>query len=310
MAVEYGEVPDPVMDPSQVLIEVHAAGITFPDVLMTRGRYQMKPDLPFVPGLQVAGIVRRAPEASGFSEGDRVCAFTFLGGFCELVVADPTQVFALPDTMSWSTGAAALVNYLTAHFVLLKRGHVVAGETVLIHGAGGGLGLATIQLAKALGARVLAVVSTPEKAAAARRSGADETLPVEGFLEAAREVTGGLGVNLVIDPVGGDRFTDSLRCLATSGSLIVVGFAAGEIPTVRVNRLLLKNISVIGAAWGAHAMTTPGYAQSQWAELTELFTAGTLNPEISVLLPLAEASEGLRQLEEREAVGNVVLQVR
>jgi NADPH2:quinone reductase len=219
-------------------------------------------------------------------------------------------VFRLPDTLTWEAGAVALTNYLTAHFVLLRRGRPTSGETVLVHGAAGGVGLASIQVAKSFGARVLAVVSSSDKASAARRSGADEVMDVGGFRESVRDATDGRGVDVIVDPVGGERFTDSLRSLAPSGRLVVVGFVGGEIPTVRVNRLLLNNIDVVGAAWGAYALSNPGYAQEQWDDLFPGFVSGALHPEIGGVLPLEEAGEALRLLENREVVGNVVLRVR
>jgi NADPH2:quinone reductase len=181
---------------------------------------------------------------------------------------------------------------------------------VLIHGAAGGVGTATIQLAHALGATVIAVASTDEKAALARAAGAHYTVAADGFLTAAKELTDGRGVDVVVDPVGGDRFTDSLRSLATEGRLLVIGFVGGDIPTVKVNRLLLNNTSVVGVAWGEYALRRPGYIQQQWSELAPLVAAGVLAPPIGHTLPLAEAGEALALMDERRAVGKVVLEVR
>jgi NADPH2:quinone reductase len=200
-----------------VLIDVRAAGVSFPDVLQTRGEYQYKPDLPFVPGAEVAGVVREAPEGSGLAPGDRVAGFTLLGGMAETAVAPAFMTFRLADGLDWAQGAALLLNYHTAHFSLVRRGRLREGETVLVHGAAGGVGTASIQIAKAVGARVLAVVSSDAKAEVARAAGADEILRSDGpWRDEAKERSGG-GVDVVLDPVGGDRFTDSLRALRAEG---------------------------------------------------------------------------------------------
>ena len=234
-AISVVDVPEPDAD-GRVVIDVHVAGVTFPEVLLSRGEYQVKPELPFVPGSEVAGTVRSAPAGSGLRAGQRVAAFPGFGGFAEVAAADPGFVFPLPDGVSFEQGAALPMNYLTMHFALARRGRLQAGETVLVHGAAGGLGTAGIQLAKAYGARVLAVVSSEAKGETARAAGADEVVLAEGFRERVKELTGGRGVDLVADPVGGDRFTDSLRSLAREGRLLVLGFTGGGIPTVKVNR--------------------------------------------------------------------------
>ncbi len=294
----------------QVTIDVHFAGVTFPDVLLTRGEYQVKPPPPFTPGSEVSGIVRTAPEGSGFAPGDRVCAFPGIGGFAEVVSADPRMVFALPDEVSLDAGAGLPMNYLTVHFALSRRGRLQPGETVLVHGAAGGVGSAAIQLAKALGAQVIAVVSDDTKAEVATRAGADHTVHAEGFRRAVMELTGGRGVDVVVDPVGGDRMTDSLRSLAPEGRLLVIGFTAGEIPTVKVNRLLLNNISVVGVGWGAFWMARPEYLGEQWRELEPLLRDGSLSPLVTSVYPLAEVPAALAELDDRRALGKVLLQVR
>lgn len=309
-AVRLADLPEPVAGPGQVLIDVHVAGVSFPEVLQTRGRYQVKPDLPFVPGAEVSGVVRSAPPGARVSAGDRVAAFPGLGGYAEVVAAAPETVFRLPDGVSLRAGAALPMNFLTVHFALVQRGRLVPGETVLVHGAAGGVGTATVQLAAALGARVVAVVSSADKAQVARAAGAAEVVTVDGFKDAVAELTGGRGVDLVVDPVGGDRFTDSLRCLAPEGRLLVIGFTAGEIPTVRVNRLLLNNLSVVGVGWGAYWLADPPYLQRQWDELVPLLQAGRLDPPIGTVHPLADAALALAELDERRAVGKVLLEVR
>lgn len=309
-AVEIADVPEPNSE-GRVLIEAQAAGLTFPDVLLTRGLYQMKPDPPFTPGAQAAGVVRSAPEGSGFSAGDRVTAIPGLGGMAELVAAEPRSVFKLPGSIDFETAAAIPMNYFTVHFALKRRGRLKAGETVLVHGAAGGIGTAAIQFAKALGARVVAVVSTDFKAEVAREVGADETVLAENFKDGVRSLTDGRGVDVVVDPVGGgDRFTDSLRSLAPEGRALVIGFTAGEIPTVRVNRLLLNNIEVVGVGWGAFIAFNPGHLAEQWAEIAPLLESGALRPRLGRVYALEQAAEALADIDERRATGNIVLRTR
>ncbi|MEW6271417.1 MAG: NADPH:quinone oxidoreductase family protein [Thermodesulfobacteriota bacterium] len=309
-SVEVVELPEPKPDAAQYLIEVHAAGVTFPDLLMTRGAYQMKPSLPFVPGSEVAGIVRAAPAGGAHPAGSRVAAFPGIGGFQELVAVHPQAVFPLPDRMSFAAGAALPMNYLTVQFALVRRGRLRAGETVLVHGAAGGVGSAAVQLAKALGARVIAVVSSDAKRTIAEQAGADEVILADGFLAAAKSLTSGRGVDVVLDPVGGDRFTDSLRSLAPEGRLLVVGFTGGEIPTVKVNRLLLNNTEVVGVGLGAFLMHEPGLLQSQWSLLVPHLEAGRLDPPIGATYHLEEAGRALAEMEARQAIGKTVLRVR
>lgn len=309
-AMQVEEVDDATRGDDQVLIEVHRAGVTFPDALQTRGLYQYKPELPFIPGSEVAGTVAEAPAGSGFSPGDRVAAFPMLGGFAELVAAPVHMTFPLPDSVSMSAGAALPMNYLTVEFALGRRGRLSVGETVLVHGAAGGVGTAAIQLAKALGAKVIAVTSTEEKGEVALGAGADHAIRVDGFKDAAKELTEGRGVDIVVDPVGGDRFTDSLRSLAPEGRMLVIGFTAGEIPTVKVNRLLLNNIDVVGVGWGAFVLPRPGEVGRQWQRLLPHLNAGHLDPPIGHEYALDDAGEAVASLEERTAAGKVLLAVR
>ena len=201
------------------------------------------------------------------------------------------------------------MNYLTAHFTLLARGRLAEGETVLVHGAAGGVGTAVVQLAAALGNRVIAVVSSEAKAEVARRAGAQDAVLVEGFRDAVKALTEGRGVDVVVDPVGGDRFTDSLRCLAPDGRLLVVGFTAGEIPTVKVNRLLLNNIDVVGVGWGAYALSRPGYAAEEWQELMPHLRSGALDPLVAETLTLDDAAAALGRIDDRTVTGKIVLTV-
>lgn len=295
-----------------VVIDVHAAGVAFPDVLQSRGRYQYKPELPFVPGGEAAGVVRSAPAGAHVVAGDRVAALTLLTGAMAQVIALPAeQVFKLPASVSFEAGAGLLFNDLTVHFALTERGRLTPGETVLVHGAAGGVGTSTLRLAPALGAaRVIAVVSTADKADVARAAGATDVVLADGFRDAVRELTEGRGVDIVLDPVGGDRFTDSLRSLAPGGRLLVVGFTGGEIPTVKVNRLLLNNIDVVGAGWGAWTMSHPGYLQRQWSVLEPLLAAGAVAPPQPHVFDLEQAAAAIAALENRTTKGKVVLRMR
>ncbi|MEH3032526.1 MAG: NADPH:quinone oxidoreductase family protein [Aeromicrobium erythreum] len=303
--VEVGDVDDPTPGDDQVLVRVRASGVSFPEVLQTRGLYQMKPPLPFVPGSEVAGEVVSAPEESGFAPGDRVAAFPLLGGFAELAVAHTSMTFPLPDGVSFEQGAALPLNYLTAYFALVERGRLAEGESVLVHGAAGGVGTASIQVAKAFGAgQVIAVTSTDAKGQVALDAGADEYVLAEGFKD---EVKQRGGVDLVVDPVGGDRFTDSIRSLRDDGRLLVIGFTAGEIPTVQVNRLLLNNVSVVGVGWGAYALKRPGHIAQEWAAIAPHVASGALTPPIGVTFPLERAADALAEIDERRATGKVLL---
>ncbi len=308
-ALEVADVAEPERADDQVLVEVRAAGVAFPDVLLSRGEYQFKPDPPFVPGSEVAGVVREAPADAAVRPGDRVAAFIGIGAFQQLVAVAPQRVFPLPDRLSFAAGAALPMNYLTVHFGLLRRGRLQAGETVLVHGAAGGVGTAAIQLAAALGARVIGVVSSDAKADVAHRAGAGEVVLADGFRSAVKDLTSGRGVDMVVDPVGGDRFTDSLRSLAPEGRLLVVGFTGGEIPTVKVNRLLLNNIDVAGVAWGAFALARPEYLQQQWNELLPHLESGALDPPLGSSYPLDRAAEAVTELAERRATGKVILEM-
>lgn len=306
-------IPEPVHpmtgEAPAVLIDVHAAGVSFPELLQTRGEYQLKPPLPFVPGSEVGGVVREAPADSGLVPGDRVAGFCWLGGFAEVAVAPVDMTFRLHDALDLAQGASLILNYHTAYFSLVTRGRLTAGETVLVHGAAGGVGTAVLQIAKGLGATTVAVVSSDEKERIARDAGADHVVRSTGaWKDAVKQLTG--GVDLIIDPVGGDRFTDSLRTLRPGGRLVVVGFTGGSIPEVKVNRLLLGNTEVIGAGWGSWLAADPAVTAEIAAALDRLTDAGCVRPIVGPRFPLDSASDALLALDRREAVGKVVLDVR
>jgi NADPH2:quinone reductase len=302
--------PSHMMTPGQgVVVDVKSIGVSFPEVLQTRGEYQVKPELPFVPGSEVGGVVRSAPPDADVAEGDRVAAFCMLGAFAEVAVAPAFMCFKLPDALDFGQGAALVLNYHTAYFSLKLRGRLAEGETVLVHGAAGGVGSASLQVAKGLGARTIAVVSGDEKERVAREAGADEVVRSDGpWKDQAKELSGG-GVDVVIDPVGGDRFTDSIRSLREGGRVVVVGFTAGSIPEVRVNRLLLNNVDVVGAGWGAYVMGKPDVTREIGVEIMRLVDEGFVRPVVGARFPLERAAEALKLIDERGATGKVVLDV-
>jgi NADPH2:quinone reductase len=295
---------------SSVVVEVHAAGMSFPELLQTRGQYQMKPPLPFVPGSEVGGVVLSAPDGASVKPGDRVAAFCALGGFAETAVAPEFFTFALSPKLDFAQGAALILNYHTAYFALLLRGRLAEGETVLVHGAAGGVGTASLQVARGLGARTIALVSSEPKRAVAESAGADHTVLLgESWKDEVVELSGG-GVDMVLDPVGGDRFTDSLRTLRENGRLVVVGFTGGSIPEVRVNRLLLRNTEVVGAGWGAYVMGKPDLNREIGAAVNRMVDDGVVVPIVGQRFPLERAADALKTLDERRATGKVVLDVR
>ncbi len=314
-ALELVACPEPaashMLTPGQgVVIDVHAAGVSFPELLQTRGEYQLKPPLPFVPGSEVAGVVRSAPEGAGVKAGERVAAFCALGGWAETAVAPEFLTFALADRLDFAQGAGLILNYHTAYFALVLRGRLKQGETVLVHGAAGGVGTAALQVARGVGAKTIAVVSNDRKRDVAERAGADLVVRSDGpWKDEVKEISGG-GVDVVLDPVGGERFTDSLRSLREDGRVVVVGFAGGSIPEVKVNRLLLGNTEVIGAGWGGYVMGKPELNREIGAAVNRMVDEGTVRPIVGERFPLERAREALTAIDERRATGKVVLDVR
>jgi NADPH2:quinone reductase len=312
-AIKVVDVPEPEAShfstPGQgVLIDVRAAAVSFPDVLQSRGLYQFKPELPFVPGGEVSGVVVESTDPS-FAPGQRVAAMTLLGAMAERTVAPPAMTFALPDELDFAEGAGLILNYHTALFALKYRGRLVEGEWVLVHGAAGGVGTASLQVAKGLGAQTIGVVSSDDKERVAREAGADHVVRSDGdWKDQAKELSGG-GVDVVLDPVGGDRFTDSLRSLREKGRAVVVGFTGGSIPEVKVNRLLLNNLEVVGAGWGAYVLSKPDFTARLAAELDGMIRAGQVKPIVGARFPLEQAGEAMRLIEERGALGKIVLEV-
>src|SRR5271165_57625 len=304
--VLWTEVAEPVAD-GGVVIDVVAAGVSFADLLQTRGAYQMKVRVPYTPGMDAAGVVRSAPPGLGLAAGQRVAVLLSHGCWQEVISAPAERVLPLPEDMSFEAGAAAPLNYLTALFALVRRARAQAGETLLVHGAAGGVGTAAVQLGAALGLRTVAVVGDEAKGEFAVRCGAQHAVLSRDWLAAVRDLIGERAVDIVIDPVGGDRMTDSLRSLAPEGRVVVLGFTEGEIPTVKVNRLLLGNTSVLGAASREFFGQQPATVAGLWAQLSKLRRTGTLPDPPVQPYPFADARSALRAIADRKAQGKIVL---
>ena len=305
----YTDIDDASSDGGNVVIDVRAAGVCFPDLLLSKGEYQLKLPPPFVPGMEAAGVVRSAPADSGFKVGERVSAFGILGAYAEQVAAPAANVIRSPDELDDAQAVSLLVNYNTMYFALARRAAMRPGDTVLVLGAAGGVGTAAVQIAKAMGAsQVIAVVHREGALDYVSSLGADVVLPLtEGWDERVREHTHGQGVDIVVDPIGGPTFDDAIRVLAIDGKLLVIGFAAGAIPTVKVNRLLLRNISVVGVAWGEYLNKVPGSAALFAWGLSQLVFLG-LKPPPPQRFPLSEAPAALQCLADGGVLGKLVLE--
>lgn len=311
-ALRLGELPDPVAGDGEVVIEVAAAGVNFYDTLMVHGRYQIKPPLPFAPGGEIAGTVASVgPGVDHLAVGDRVCAFTSYGGFAERCRARASQVWRLPDAVSAPTAAAALVAYGTAWFGLHDRARMLSGETVLVLGAAGGVGLATVDIARAAGARVIAAAGTPERLALCAAAGADVCIDYQAqpLRDAVRAATGGDGADIVVDVVGGEFTEAALRATAWRGRILVIGFAAGGIPRLPANLLLLKGCEASGVFWDEFLRREPAAAAMQVAAVLDGIAAGALTPRLTARYPLARAQAALAALARREAVGKLVVDI-
>jgi NADPH2:quinone reductase len=309
--LEVGELDPPKLNAGQVRIAVKASGINFPDILMVEGKYQVKPDLPFVPGLELAGeVLECAPGVNHVQQGDRVLAFARFGGaHADEIVLPAGIVTPIPSEMEFVTAAAFSVAYGTAHFALAYRGHLKPGESLLVLGAAGGVGLAAIEVGKCLGARVIAAASSAEKLAVARHHGADEVVNyTESSLhEEVRELTGSKGVDVVFDPVGGDAFTQSVRCIGWEGRILVVGFASGDIPHVATNMILVKNFSVTGVVFGEHSYRYPDDTRQRLTGLLSDYGAGHIKPKVMKTYRLEDAMSAISEIAERRALGKIVL---
>lgn len=306
------EIALPDLFPSGVRIAVKAAGINFADTLIIRGQYQLKPPLPFSPGFEVAGEVAEVgAEVADFQVGDRVMAVVDHGGFAEEVVADQRQVFHLAARTDYVTAAAVPVAYGTSHLGLRYKAALRAGEWLLVHGAAGGVGLTAVEVAKLMDARVIATASAPDKREIARAAGADHVIDsgAEDLRDQVKDITGGRGVDVVYDPVGGTLFDRSLRCTAQGGRILIVGFASGTVPQIPANILLVKNIAAIGFHWGAHRRIAPEWMRQSCQQLVDWLASGRLKPHVSRTYPLAEVKAALHALKARQTTGKVVLTV-
>ncbi len=305
----YSDIDDVTGDDDNVVIDVRAAGVCFPDLLLTKGEYQLKLPPPFVPGMETAGVVRSAPDTSGFRVGERVSAFGVLGGYAERVAVPVGNVVRSPAELDDAQAVSLLVNYNTMYFALARRAAMRPGDSVLVLGAAGGVGTAAIQIAKAMGAsQVIAVTHRQMATDYVASLGADEVLLLtDDWAQQVRELTHDRGVDIVVDPIGGPTFDDAIRVLAIDGKLLVIGFAAGGIPTVKVNRLLLRNVSVVGVAWGEYLNKVPGSAALFAWGLGQLVFLG-LKPPPPQRYPLSEAQAALQCLADGGVLGKLVLE--
>ncbi|WP_375745433.1 NADPH:quinone oxidoreductase family protein [Corallococcus interemptor] len=306
------EVPEPVSKPDEVKIDVHACSVNFADLLMIGGTYQTRPALPFVPGLEAAGTIASAPEGSGFQPGDRVVAILWHGGYAEQAVASVRETFLLPAGVSFDVAAALTSAYVSTALALIRVAHLKPSEVLLVLGASGGVGLAAVQLGKALGATVIAVASTPDKLAIAREAGADHVIShaASDWKEQVLAVAGASGVSVCFDPVGGPLFDPALSTLGWGGRYVLVGFAAGQVPNIPANRLLVKHRAVLGSSLRYFRYHDPAALRETLEQLFVWYAQGRILPRITARLPLERTADGLRTLAERRAIGKVVVHVR
>jgi len=308
--LKVGEAPEPQAGPGMLLVEVKAAGCNFFDLLMVQGQYQVKPPFPFVPGAEIAGVVLEVGEGvAGFSPGDRVLASAGLGAFAERAAVPAKGSYRLPDGMSFEAGAAFPIVYPTSYAGLVYRADLQPGEDLLVHAAAGGVGLAAVQIGKALGARVLATAGGSEKLDVARRAGAEVAIDyrADDFVARVKEATGGKGADVIYDSVGGDVFDRSLKCIAWNGRLLVIGFASGRIPEVKANRILLKNIAITGLHWGAHVANEPEKIPRTFEALFDLYRQDKIEPVIYRTYGLDDAPAALEALASRKTHGKLIL---
>jgi NADPH2:quinone reductase len=297
------------LQPGQLRVRIRAAGINFPDILMAAGEYQLKPELPFTPGMEAAGDISEiADDVTDFKIGDRVIVKLRFGGYAEEVVVTPSQLTPLPSTFDYAEGATFLAAHGTAHHALVDRGQLKPGEVLLVHGAGGGVGLAAVEIGKLLGATVLAAASSPEKLDVAKARGADHGIlyGAEPFKDAVKRITDGRGADVVFDPVGGDIFEQSLRCINWGARLLVIGFTGG-IGVAKTNLVLIKGASVLGVRAGEAVRREPAIGEARIAQLLAWAEAGKIRPNVSHRLPLADVAQAMRLLTERKAIGRVAL---
>jgi NADPH2:quinone reductase len=306
--LEIGDMPDPEAAGRGLVIEQEAIGVNYPDALLVQGLYQMKPPVPFVPGMEVVGrVVEIGPDVKRFKPGDRVAALSMLGGYAEKVAVDERQAMPLPDSVPAAHAAALLTGYGTSHHALKQRGRLKAGETLCVLGASGLTGSAAVQIGKALGARVIGVASSPEKQEIARKAGADEAIGYDNLSDELKKLTDGQGVDVAFDTVGGEAFEVLARRMAWGGRLLVIGFASGEIPKLPVNLALVKGYSLVGVFWGEFTRREPAVYAENMAELMGWYAAGKIAPVIGGEHKLGEAADVLAMILKRGATGKHVL---
>jgi NADPH2:quinone reductase len=307
------EIASPEAKKNEVLLQVHAAGVNFPDTLIIEGKYQFKPPFPFSPGGEAAGVVTAVGEkVSHLKVGDRVMALTGWGSFAEEVAVPGYNVIPVPASMDFASAAAFGMTYGTSMHALKQRANLQPGETLLVLGASGGVGLAAVEIGKAMGAKVIAAASSAEKLEVAKAAGADELINYSesNLKDEVKRLTGGQGADVIYDPVGGDLFDAAIRSIAWNGRLLVVGFASGRIPELPVNLALLKGAAVVGVFWGSFAQRQPQDNASNFQQLFAWHAEGKLKPLVSQTFPLAQTAEAINTLGQRKAVGKVVVQVR
>lgn len=312
-ALEIRDLPPPALVPGGVRIALHAAGVNFADGLTTSGRYQEKLEPPFVPGMEASGVVvETAPGVTTCKPGDRVMAVLERGGWAEEAVARADNVVPIPDSMDFTTAAGFPIAYGTSHHGLTRKARLEAGETLLVHGAAGGVGLTAVEVGRCLGATVIATAGGADKLAVAAAHGAAHGIDykAEDIRERVKALTGGHGADVVYDPVGGDVFDASLRCVAADGRILVIGFAGGRVQQIPANILLVKNVTVVGYYWGGYRAIAPQSVRESLVELLDWYVAGKLDPHVSTLLPLDQAAEAIAMLKARTATGKVVLAIR
>src|SRR5262245_30735376 len=310
--MEFAEIPLPGPKPGQIRVRNKAAALNFYDILLIQGKYQIKPPRPFTPGSEVAGLVDAVGEGtSGFEVGDRVQGMAVGGTYAEYSILDAAKTFRIPEAMSYDEAAAMIVIYQTSYLALTNRTEIKAGEWLLVHAAAGGVGLSALQIGRAFDARVIATASSEEKLKFCLSQGAEYAIDYRNpnWVDQVKEFTGGRGADIIYDPVGGEVFDLSTKCIAPEGRILVIGFAGGTIPSIAANRILFKNISIIGAYWGGYLEHHPGFLSEAQAELFALYEAGKIKPAVTQTFPLADAPAAMRALAERKIIGKAVLTI-
>ena len=306
--IQYKEVDEPNLNEDSILIKVNSVGVNFPDGLLVQGKYQLKPETPFIPGMEVAGeVIGLGSKETDFAVGDRIAALSQLNGYAEKAVVKTSSTFKIPENMSYDDACALLCAYGTSHYALKQRGKLEKGETLVVLGASGSTGIAAIQIGKIIGAKVIAVASNSKKQKIAKENGADLSIGYDNLKEKLKEISGGKGIDVIFDPVGGDTFDTIARTMARKGRLLVIGFASGSIPKLAVNLALVKEFSVVGVFWGAFTRAEPDEYKLNMIELFDWYQKGFLKPLIEESHPLSQAAAVLEKILARGAKGKIIL---